>query len=388
MISPPIEGHHIISKRIIESASCAGIKHHTITLEPFIKELRSSKNCTIVHSKYYADNTGENVLVSAVSRVVNELVSSVNVASQIKSLPCDLVHVLNFTKEAYMITHKLLGVKKPLFIHIYHSPYVLKDDIFVFRNIALRSGLYGRLLENSVLSVNQSMVNFLITNLGFEPKRVHYVPCPIDTTLFKPIRNKVSLREKYGLPKDKRVIVYVGSLNTARGIIELMKSFRSVLSQNPETLLYISYPQHNTEATYETEVYSLIRSLGLQRKVVMSGPSQHVEEIYNLADVMVLPFNRPYWVDPPLVLLEAMSCGVPVITSSLGAISEVVREDENAVVVNPSDQESLAKAIVSLINDPLEASRVGEKARETIVQTNSYEVVGKKLLKIYSSVIR
>jgi glycosyltransferase involved in cell wall biosynthesis len=387
MISPPIEGHHIISKRIIESAIRAGVNQHTITIEPFVKEEESSGAITVINSKYYADNTGENAVVSAVTRVANEFVSSVNVASQIKSNPFDLVHVLNFTKEAYMITHKLLRINKPLIVHFYHSPYVLTDDVFVIRNLAFRIGLYGRLLGNTVLSVNRSLVEFLVSRLGADPERVHFVPCPIDTSVFRPISARKSLREKYGLPLDKPIVVYVGSLNSARGIIELITSFKSVLSQIPEAMFYISYPQHKTEGTYEAEVLERIRSLKLQKNVIMSGPSQNVEEIYNLADVMVLPFNRPYWIDPPLVVLEAMSCGVPIITTSVGAIGEVAKDNDNALIVDPGDIDALSESIVGLINNKAEASKIGKNARETIIRNNSYEIVGERLLKIYSSLV-
>jgi len=387
MIDLPIEGNHVISKRIIDCAVLAGVDHHIITLEPFVEETRSSKEYTVVNSKYYADNTGEHAVVSALSRVVNEFVSSVNVANQVKSYPCDLVHVLNFTKEAYMITHKFMRIKKPLIVHFYHSHQVLMDDVFLFRNLALRLGLFGRLLDNTVLTVNRSLAEFLVSKLGSDPDRVHYVPCPIDNKVFRPIDDKMGLREKYGLPKDKPIVTYVGSLNSARGIIELVTSFKSVLSQIPDALFYLSYPKHATESSYETLVFERIKSLKLEKNVIVSGPSRNVAEVYNLADVMVLPFSRPYWVDPPLVVLEAMSCGVPIITNSVGAIGEVAKDNDNAVIVEPGNKEALANSIVELINDKSKASRIGKNARKTIIHNNSYDIVGEKLWKIYASLL-
>jgi len=387
MINPPIEGHHVISKRIIESAVRAKIAQHTITLEPFIKEAEAPRDYTVINSKYYADNTGENVIVSALRRVVDEFATSINVANHIKPCNCDIVHILNFTKEAYMITHKLMGLKKPLVVHFYHSPYVLTDDVFLFRNLAMRVGLYGRRLDNTVLSVNRSLAEFLVSKLGADPERVHYVPCPIDNKVFRPIADKMGLREKYGLPKDKPIVTYVGSLNSARGIIELITSFKSVLSQIPDALFYLSYPKHATEGSYETEVFERIRRLDLGKNVVMSGPSENVEEIYNLGDVIVLPFSRPYWVDPPLVVLEAMSCGVPVITNSVGAIGEVARDNYNAVLVEPGNEKALANSIVELVSDKSKASKIGKNARETIIRNNSYEIVGDRLFRIYSSLL-
>jgi glycosyltransferase involved in cell wall biosynthesis len=387
MVNPPIEGHHTISKRIIEAAIRAGIHQHTITIEPFVDEADSSSGNIIINSKYYADNTGENALISAVTRVANEFASSIKVGNQIKINQFDLVHVLNFTKEAYMLTHKLMRINKPFIIHFYHSPFTLTDDIFVFRNFALRMGLYGRLLNNTVLSVNKALVDFMVTKVGADPKYVHYVPCPVDVERFRPINDKSMLRKKYGLPQDRPIIVYVGSLNSARGIIELIESFKSVLSKIPDALFYISYPQHQTELEYETEVFRKIRTLDLQKNIITAGPSPNIEEIYNLADVMVLPFNRPYWVDPPLVVLEAMSCGAPMITNDVGAIGEIAKDNRNALIVNPGDINSMSEAIADLVNDKTKAQRIGKNARETISQNNSYEIVGTNLLKIYRSLV-
>lgn len=385
MLFPVIEGHHIASKRIIEAAVHAGIDAHIITLEPDANSLEISGKWTIVNSK--KSPLGNIGFSSSISRIIDELIKSVKVASQVKFSDYDLIHVLNITKEAYVFAHKLLRVKKPLLLHFYHSPYVLADDVFLVRNIALRIGLYGRVLDNHALTINLSLYKFLVENLSADPERVHYVPYPVDTNTFEPLNNKESLREKHGLPPDHPIVVYVGSLNPARGISTLIRSFHNVLSRFPQALLYISHPHHKPEETYGTQLSGLVQSLKLQKNVLIVGPSPHVEEIYNLADVVVLPFKRPYWVDPPLVLLEAMSSGVPVVATSVGAIGEVIRDHENAVVIKPKNPEILAEAIIELIENPRGCSKMAKKARETIVQNYSYEVVGKKLLKIYDFIL-
>ena len=388
MLFSVVEGHHVASRRIIGAAIRAGTNAHVITLEPDANACARAENSgkwTIVNSK--KSPIGNIGFLSSISRTIDELIKSVNVASQVKFSGCDLIHVLNITKEAYVIAHKLLRVKKPLLVHFYHSPYVLTDDVFLIRNVALRTGLYGRVLDNHVLTTNVSLYNFLVDNLGIDPERVHYAPYPVDTNTFKPSNNKESLREKHGLPPDQPIVVYVGSLNPARGISTLIRSFHNVLSRFPRALLYISHPHHKPEETYETQLRELVQNLKLQKNVLIVGPSPHVEEIYNLADVVVLPFRRPYWVDPPLVLLEAMSSGVPVVVTSVGAIGEVIRDHENALVIRPENPEILAEAIIELLENPRDSLEMGKRAHETIVQNYSYEVVGKKLLEIYDFVL-
>jgi len=382
MLSPPIEGHHVASKRMIEAAIYAGIDAHVMTVEPYAKTVETPQNWVIINLKRKMRSYASMPVFS----VVDELLASLTISSRVKFSNCDLIHVLNVTKEAYVFAHELMRVKKPLLLHFYHSPYVLTDDIFFIRNIALRFGLFGRVLDNYALTVNISLYKFLVEKLGVDPERVRYVPYPVDTDTFKPINAKEDLRKKYGLPSDRLVLAYVGSLHSARGLSVLIRSFRNVLSRFPQALLYISHPHHNSEKAYKIYL-KLIQSLNLQKNVYIAGPSAHIEEIYNLADIVVLPFQRPYWVDPPLVLLEAMSCGSAVVTTPVGAINEVIRNHENAVLTRPRNPEVLAEAIIKLIENPRRSFKIAKRARETIVQNYSYNVIGKKLLKIYDFVL-
>jgi len=384
MLSPPIEGHHVASKRMIEAAIRAGIDARVMTIERDAKIVGNPQNWAVVNFKKKSRRYGR--FSPSVFSAVDELRASLSISSCVKFSNCDLIHVLNVTKEVYVFAHKLMRVKKPLLLHFYHSPYVLTDDVFLVRNMALRFGLFGRVLDNYVLTANVSMSRFMVERLGVDPERVQYVPYPVDTDTFKPLKAREDLREKYGLPLDRPVLAYVGSLHSARGLSVLIRSFRNVLSRFPEALLYISHPHHKSEKAYKMHL-ELMQNPNLQKNVYIAGPSAHIEEIYNLADVIVLPFQRPYWVDPPLVLLEAMSCGVAVVTTPVGAINEVIRNHENAVLTGPTNPEFLAEAIIELIENPRTSIKIAKRARETIVKDYSYKVVGKKLTKIYDFVL-
>lgn len=385
VLFPPIEGHHIASRRMIEAAARVGIHANVITIESETKNLENPKKWVILNSK-----AGPRVhfrFMPSMHSAVDDLFASVRISSQIKFADDDLIHVLNVNKEAYLFAHSLLRVKKPLLMHFYHSQQVLADDVFLIRNLAFRAGLYGRSLENHVLTVNRSLYEYFIEKLGVDDKRVHYAPYPIDTDTFKPLNDKQALREKYGIPSDRPIVVYVGSLDPVRGIFDLIKSIRLVSTYVPSILLYVSHTQRKGDETYERRFNELIRKLRLQDNVIIRGPSAHVEEIYNMTDIVILPFKRSYWVDPPLVLLEAMSSGAAVLATPVGAISEVVKDHDNAVFTKAGDPRILAKNIIELIENPGESRKIGQKARETIVQNYSYKVVGNKLLKIYDFIL-
>jgi len=381
MLLPPAEGYHVASRRIIEATTNAGINTQVVTVEPNAKAAKNNKNWTVVSSKMGSRS------LPAVFSGIDDLLTSVDIASRVRFSDCNLVHVLNVTKEAYAIVHNLLRVKKPLLVHFYHSPEVLSDDIFLMRNLAFKVGLHGRLLNSHVLTVNSSMYKFFVEKLSVDPERVHYAPYPINTNEFKPLNEKETLRIKHNLPLRRFIVAYVGSLQPARGVPDLVRAFRLVSDNFPEALLLICHPQRNEERNFENLIRKQIQTLKLSEKVIIRGLTSEIDEIYNAADVITLPLTRPYWVDPPLVLLEAMSCGSAVITTPVGAISEVAHDHKNALLAEPGNPQILAQAIVELIQNPRESRRIARKARETIIQKYAYEAVAKNLLKIYNFVL-
>lgn len=381
ILSTPIEGHHVASKRIIESAIHAGINVYVDTIESYAKINKIPQNWSIEYLKNSRTCAGLPFF-----SFIDEFRALLKVSSKLKASNCNLIHVLNVTKETYLFSHELMRVKKPVLFHLYHSPYVLNDDFFYIRKLALKAGIYGRLLDNYVLTINDAMRKFLIENLGIDSSRVQFVPYPIDTDRFKPINSKRDLREKYGLPLDSPIVTYVGSLHSARGLSLLMRSFCKTLSHFPQLKLFISHPNHKNSQAYQ-KALRLIHDLNIEKNVYFTGPKSRIEEIYNLADIAVLPFQRPYWIDPPLVLLEAMSCGCPVITTPVGSIRDIITHNENAILVEPGDCDNLARGMIELLENPNKAVGIAEKGRKTIVENYSYEKVGKELVKFYNFIL-
>lgn len=384
ILSSPIEGHHIASRSIIEAASSIGIGTKILSIESKTKESKNADTIIVNSNASFRENFS---FLGGMFSAFDDFFSSVKSLSQIKYLKSDLIHVLNVNKEAYILIHHLLGVKKPLLFHFFHSPAVLADDIFLIRNIAFKSGVYGRLFNNHAITANFSLYRYFIEKLGADKTHVHYAPYPIKTNLFKPLNNKEELRKKYGLPTERPIIVYVGSLDPARGIFNLLKAAPYIAEKFPNVLIYISYLPRRGEEAYEKYLYYLMHILKLENSVTIRGPSAKIEEVYNLADIVVLPFMRPYWVDPPLVLLEAMSSGAAVISASVGAIKEVIRDSENAILTKAQDPCLIAESITNVLENPDASRKMGQKARDTILRNYSYETVGKRLLKTYNSVL-
>jgi glycosyltransferase involved in cell wall biosynthesis len=380
--SSDVEGHSTASSNIIKAAQKSGVAPYVIDVEKETPPEQYPKNYVILNS--VVNKRVYSSFFSSIFFAANDLLLAPKIIAHLKLSDCDLIHVLNLNKEAYSLTHTLLRLNKPVCLHLFHSPFVLNDDVFRFRKFMFKSGLYSRILSNHTITSNVSMHNFLVEEFRLDEKRVHYVPIPINTNHFRPM-NQADLRKKYGLPIDCPIVAYAGSLDPSRGIFDLLESFENVAKSFPDSLLFISYLRRNGEEIYEAKLHSLARSPSLKNRVILTGPSPNVEEIYNLADVVAFPFTRPYWFDPPLVLLEAMSSGAAVVSTSVGAISEVIHDRHNGVLVPPKDP-LLANAISELFSNPDERCRLARNARKTIIEMHSYEKVGNKLLNVYHQV--
>jgi glycosyltransferase involved in cell wall biosynthesis len=116
----------------------------------------------------------------------------------------------------------------------------------------------------------------------------------------------------------------------------------------------------------------MITNLSVEDCVTLCGalPHEDVIERYAEASMLVMPCiqSADGNLDGiPNVLFEAMAMGVPVISTQISAIPELLQNGENGILVFPGDTNALAKAIEKLINSPQEAIRLGQKGRDTIL---------------------
>lgn len=141
--------------------------------------------------------------------------------------------------------------------------------------------------------------------------RVTYLKTGVDTKKFHPVEEniKLKLREKYGISKSAKVILHVGHLNKGRNIQQLLK-----LSDEYFVVLVTSSFTKNEQDKQLKEAF-------LKRKNILLIDTyvENIEEIYQLSDLYLFPvMEEGHCIDVPLSVLEAASCGIPVLTTEYG----------------------------------------------------------------------
>lgn len=181
----------------------------------------------------------------------------------------------------------------------------------------------------------------------------------VDTSLFYKFRKekKLEIRKQYGFNEDEKILLFVGRLSKEKGIDKLFEAVK-LLNFNVTVLIVGSYIHNsNVKDPYQTYLHKLSQNLGNIVKFTGYIPQSEISFFYNIADIAILP---SMWDEPAgLTMVEAMACGVPVITTSSGGIPEYV--NQCAVVLERNDK--LVNKIAENINLLLDPN-VAEKYRK------------------------
>ena len=174
----------------------------------------------------------------------------------------------------------------------------------------------------------------------------------VDTAQFQPMPRDsgelAALRKKLGVADGDRVMIFTGRLTAEKGAEHLLRALQ-LLPENYKAVIVGSYHYNaDVKSDYQQQLYALAESL--KDRVIFTGYVQHDELplYYNLADVAVLP---SMWDEPAgLTNLEAMACGVPVITTNSGGIPEYVGD---SVVLERGERlgEEIAERVQALLAD-------------------------------------
>ncbi|MDY7042156.1 MAG: glycosyltransferase family 4 protein, partial [Chloroflexota bacterium] len=195
---------------------------------------------------------------------------------------------------------------------------------------------------------------------GVSAERVLVAPDGVDLARFEELPDKVQARQQLDLPLAGKVLCYAGHLFAWKGIYALVDA----ASRLPDTmLLMVGGMAQDREKLRE---YLVERSIDNVRLVPHVPPTE-VPYFLSAADVLVLPstarqtISREY--TSPLKLFEYMASGRPIVATDLPSTREVLRDGENAVLVEPDSPELLAKAIQQVLEMPDRGRQLAAQAR-------------------------
>jgi glycosyltransferase involved in cell wall biosynthesis len=198
-------------------------------------------------------------------------------------------------------------------------------------------------------------------------------------------RPREELKRELGIPSGAKVVAQVGRLRPSKGQDLFLKAAPVILAQHPEAFfLVVGYAGHTKVATdYRTHLDQLITNLGIQNRVRIVSYPGTIGDIWSVVDIHAHPTRLD---SSPISLLESMSFAVPAVTTRIGGIPDVVISGETGIILPPEDAPSLADAIVRLLRDPHEATRLGRNARQRYESFYTADVMARRLEDMFEQV--
>jgi len=197
-------------------------------------------------------------------------------------------------------------------------------------------------------------------SLGVADDKLQVVGNGIDLDKFKPV-DKTWARHQLALPPEARVLISVGGLVERKGFHRVIEVLPGLIKTDPNLRLLI-VGGATAEGDYRVQLEQQVSRLGLHRHVQLLGARSHdqLPALLSAADVFVLATRNEGWAN---VFLEAMACGLPVVTTDVGGNKEVVASADLGTVVSFGDPGALYAALAAALAKPWDAERIMQYAR-------------------------
>lgn len=266
----------------------------------------------------------------------------------------DLVHAHQYTPFVYSALARSLGGDQPILFteHGRHFPDAPKRKRILANRFLLQS-------HDRIVGVGQAVRAALIQNEGFAPHRVAVIPNGIDETRFLDrASQRETMRRRLGLPDSVPVLIQVARLDPLKDHATALRAFARLRHRHPTAVLLLV-----GEGPEEPAIREQIVRLGLDGSVRLLGLRTDIPELLAVADVALLSSLSE---GVPLSLLEAMAASLPIVATAVGGTPAVVEPGQTGWLVPPGDSEALAGALGRVLDDPLQAARMGRRGCDRV----------------------
>jgi glycosyltransferase involved in cell wall biosynthesis len=219
-------------------------------------------------------------------------------------------------------------------------------------------------LYERVIALAPSHARYLAAVEGVPVERISVIPNGVDIRRFRPAESaegRSELRSRRGIPDAAVVVTMVAALRPEKNHVMLLRAAADLLRTPTQfTFLLVG------EGAEAEKLQALARELSLGEAIRFLGRRSDIAEILAVTDIAVL-CSHPVVETLPLVILEAMASGVPVIATDVGSIRDMIEPRIEGFIIAPDDIEALVKAIRELAGDAGLRREMGARGRMRVV---------------------
>jgi glycosyltransferase involved in cell wall biosynthesis len=243
---------------------------------------------------------------------------------------------------------------------------------------------------NKIVAMTDNVYNSLL-KVGINKQKVEKVLPVIDFSNYCPKESGIGAKEKLlGDEFTGKVILFVGNLKPNKGmdlLIEVVKNLKNRFQHIKAVITTeIKMPQlANTKTKiFFQKVNEKIKKYQLKDSLVFLETVENMPQLINVSDLVVVSFRNTFGPsDYPLIALESMACGKPVVAFDVGGLPELIKNGYNGQLVKLGDTEEMAKVISGFFSNKGQLEELGRNGQEFIKTFLSPENTYRKMEKIY-----
>ena len=262
--------------------------------------------------------------------------SFLKVATIIKNKKIDVIHTHN-TQPFFDGTLAAIKAGVRTLIHTDHARQFPDKKRYMFAEWLVSKYAY------KVVGVSEHTSNNLIKYEKISPKKITTITNGIDERVYDISINVNDKKQQLGISNNHPVIGLGVRLTEQKGISILLQSMKSILDKFPDAALVIA-----GDGNYKGELEKQVKELKLQDNVVFLGVRNDIAELLKLFNLYVLP---SYSEGLPMVLLEAMASGCPIVSTDVGGVSMAVKDNVTGLLVAPKNTKELTHAMLTILEN-------------------------------------
>lgn len=230
-----------------------------------------------------------------------------------------------------------------------------------------------------VVCISEGIAN-VVKKTGLPSDRVQTIHSGVNLEQFQPIANRRWLNDEFGLNDDDIVIANFAQMIERKGQALLIKVFARLQQRHPNTRLLL-FGKGPRLKQYE----QLVCDLGLQSKVQFPGFRTDLPQIIPAVDIVAHPaFTEGLGV----ALLQSAACARPIVATAAGGIPEIVRHQQNGLLVNVGDDVAFHESLEMLVVNPELREKYGNSGRTIVGQAFSIKAMAESYYECYLKLIR
>ncbi len=217
--------------------------------------------------------------------------------------------------------------------------------------------------SDGVTAVSRFLREKTMTNYGIE-KDIEVIPNFVDTTKYQ--RGSAEEVRKLCADSTEKILVHTSNFRPVKRVQDVIRIFNEVLKRVPSRLLLVGDGPDRSQCEY------LCRELGIADHVKFLGKQTEFVNILSAADLFLMPSQSESF---GLSALEAMACEVPVVSSSVGGLPELVVHGQTGYIAEIGDIERMAKYAIELLTNPSKHDLFAKAARKRAMEFESSKIV-------------